>query len=333
MHSYAQQTPYAYALPAHCHYACPMSVRIGIGIGAFPFESAASFWRWIDACEDGKVDSVWLSERLVSPQPFLEPLSALAAIAGRTRRIKFGMNATVLPLRDPLVLAKECATIDYLSEGRLLPMFGVGNDAAPEWQALGLDTKGRGQKSNEMLVLLNRLWTEDKVSFEGKFFTYKDVSISPRPVQTPLPLWIGGSSEAAIERTARYGSGWLAGSAQTPAQVGRVISAIRARSAELERPIDEDHYGAGFSYRFGSWDEPVVQRSLKALQARVGSDIDPRALMAVGGAEEIIELARVFRAVGVSKFVARPIAVDGADMIEQSRRLDTEVIPYVHLFK
>ena len=310
-----------------------MSVRIGIGIGAFPFSDAAGFWRWVDACEDGQIDSLWLSERLVSPQPFLEPLSALAAIAGRTERLKFGMNATVLPLRDPLVLAKECATIDYLSGGRLLPMFGVGNDVAPEWQALGLDTRGRGQKSNEMLVLLNRLWSEENVSFEGKFFHYSNVTISPRPVQSPLPLWIGGSSEAAIERTARYGSGWLAGSAQLPAQIGRVISAIRERSAALGRPIDDDHFGAGFSYRFGSWEEPVVERAVTALRTRAGRDVDPRALMAVGDAEEIIELARVFRAVGVSKFVARPIATDDADMLEQCRRLDAEVIPEVHLFE
>ena len=306
---------------------------MGIGIGAFPFRDAAGFWRWIDACEAGGLDSVWLSERLVSPQPFLEPLTALAAIGGRTSRLKFGMNATVLPLRDPLVLAKECATIDYLSGGRLLPMFGVGSDAAPEWQATGVETRGRGQRSNEMLVLLSRLWSEESVSFEGKYFHYQDVSISPRPAQDPLPLWIGGSSEAAIERTARYGSGWLAGSAQLPAQVGRVISAIRARSAELGRPIDEDHYGAGFSYRFGSWDEPVVQRAVAALRARTGSDVDPRALIAVGGGAEIVELARVFRAVGVSKFVARPLAVDDDDMVEQTRRLATEVAPQVSTFE
>jgi probable F420-dependent oxidoreductase len=307
-----------------------VSVRIGIGIGAFPFSDAAGFWRWVDACEDSAIDSLWLSERLVSPQPFLEPLSALAAIAGRTERLKFGMNATVLPLRDPLVLAKECATIDYLSGGRLLPMFGVGNDAAPEWQALGIETRGRGQRSNEMLVLLNRLWCEENVNFEGRFYKYKEVTISPRPVQQPLPLWIGGSSEAAIERTARYGSGWLAGSAQLPAQVGRVIAAIRERSAALGRPIDEDHYGAGFSYRFGSWEEPAVQRAVSTLRARTGHDVDQRALMAVGGAEDIIELAQVFRAVGVSKFVARPIATDDADMIEQCCRLDEEVVPVVH---
>ena len=307
-----------------------MSVRIGLGFAAFPFSGADAFWRWIDAVEQTEVDSVWLSERLVSPQPFLEPLSTLAALAGRTQRLKFGMNATVLPLRDPLVLAKECATIDYLSDGRLLPMFGVGNDNSPEWRALGMDTRGRGQRSNEMLALLNRLWSEDGVSFEGNYYQYEDVTINPKPKQQPLPLWVGGSSDAAIDRTARYASGWLAGAAQAPAQVGRVIAAIKQRSAALGRPIDDDHYGFGFAFRFGSWEEPVVQRNVQALRARIGAEADPRAFMAVGGAEEIIELVQVFRAVGVSKFVARPIVASDEEMMEQSRLLTEEVIPVVH---
>jgi probable F420-dependent oxidoreductase len=307
-----------------------MSVRIGLGFAAFPFSGPEAFWRWIDACEDSPVDSMWLSERMVSPQPFLEPLSTLAAVAGRTNRLKFGMNTTVLPLRDPLVLAKECATIDYLSDGRMLPMFGVGNDASPEWKALGVASKGRGARSNEMLQLLNRLWTEDNVSFEGRYYHYENVTISPKPKQTPLPLWIGGSSEAAIDRTARYGSGWLAGAGQSPAQIGRVVTAIKERCAELSRTIDDDHYGCGFSFRFGSWDEPVVERNLQALQARLGPDANPRAFMAVGGPEEVIELVSVLRAVGVSKFVARPIAASDEEMMEQSRLMAEEVIPTVH---
>ncbi len=307
-----------------------MSVRIGLGFAAFPFSSAEAFWRWIDATEQTAVDSVWLSERLVGAQTFLEPLSTLAAVAGRTKRLKFGMNTTVLPLRDPLILAKECATIDYLSNGRMLPMFGVGNDNAPEFGAIGFESKGRGARSNEMLQLLNRLWSEDNVDFEGRYYKYHGVTINPKPKQNPLPIWIGGSSEAAIDRTVRYGSGWLAGAAQTPAQIGRVIAAIRERSAEAGRPIDDDHYGCGFSYRFGSWEEPVVQRNLQALKGRLGADADPRAFMAVGGAEEVIELVTVLRAVGVSKFVARPIASSDDEMMEQSRLMTEEVIPHVH---
>ena len=99
---------------------------------------------------------------------------------------------------------------------------------------------------------------------------------------------------------------------------------------ELGRQIDYDHYGAGFSYRFGSWEEPAVQRSVQAFRARAGANVDPRSYLAIGGAQEIIDLVEVFRAVGVSKFVLRPIVSGDADMLEQTRLLDAEVIPYVH---
>ena len=210
-----------------------MSVRIGLGFAGFPFSETAAFWDWVDLCEGSDVDSIWLSERLVSPQPALEPMTALAAIAGRTRRLKFGMNAVVLPFRDPLVLAKECATLDFISDGRLLPMFGVGNDTAPEWKATGREPGGRGRQSNEIIEIMTRLWAEDRVTFAGKYYSYNEATISPKPKQQPLPLWIGGSSEAAIERTARLGSGWLGGSGQTPAQAGRIVASIQARAAAL----------------------------------------------------------------------------------------------------
>ncbi len=307
-----------------------MSVRLGLGFGAFPFSDTAAFWDWIDYCEGTRIDSIWLSERLVGRQAQLEPLTALAAIAGRTRRLKFGMNATVLPFRDPLILAKECATIDYLSDGRLLPMFGVGNDVAPEFAATGAEPKARGARSNEMLRLLNRLWTEDDVDFEGKFYHYKGATISPKPKQSPLPVWIGGNSDAAIERTARYGTGWLSGAASTPAQISKAILAIKERAAELGRSIDDDHFGAGITYRFGDWEEPEVQRAVRQLASRLPEGADPRAFIAVGGAEDVLRLVTVMRACGVSKFVMRPIVSSDADMMEQTRRLVEEVIPTAH---
>ena len=307
-----------------------MSLRGGLGIAGFPFSDADAFWRWIALCEASDVDSVWLNERLVSAQPFLEPVSALAAVAGRTQRLKFGVNATVLPLRDPLILAKELATIDYLSDGRLLPVFGVGADTAPEWSAAGRPATDRGRRANEMLVLLDRLWREDDVHFDGRFFHYDGLTINPKPKQSPLPIWIGGSSIAAIERTARYGTGWLAGGGQTPTQVGRVIEAIKVKAAAFEREIAPDHYGVGFAFRFGGWDEPVVQRSLAGLAARAGPDVDPRSLMAVGDAGAILERIAAFETVGATKFVLRPVATGDAELMTQSRRLADEVLPAVH---
>jgi probable F420-dependent oxidoreductase len=302
-----------------------MSIGIGLGIVGFPFASPRDFLAWIDLCEDSGVDSVWVTDRLISSSPMLEPLSAFGVIAGRTERLKFGMNAIVLPLRDPLVVAKECATLDFLSNGRLLTAFGVGSELAPEYRGTNRAFKGRGRQADEMLQIMSRLWAGERLTFAGEFYQYTDVVISPLPEQQPLPLWIGGSSDAAVRRTALYGTGWLGG-IQSPAMVKPVVARIRAAAAEAGRPIDDDHYGAGFPFRFGSMDEPVVQRQAAGL-ARVGEGLDPASYMAVGDAGAISARIEEYIAAGVSKFVARPIADNETDMALQTQRLVEDVLP------
>ena len=220
----------------------PRNVAIGLGLMEFPFAGVAGFWRWVDMCEAGGIDSLWQTDRMVSREPILECMSVMAALAGHTRRLKFGVNVLSLAFRDPVLLAKQCATIDVLSEGRLLPAFGIGSPLAPEWRTLNLDTKTRGRKTDEGLEIIRRLWREDEVDFEGVHYRLTGASIAPKPVQPDLPMWIGGSSEAAIRRTARFGTGWQAG-AETPAQVTPVIAGIRAAAAAEGRAIDDDHYG------------------------------------------------------------------------------------------
>ena len=122
-------------------------------------------------------------------------------------------------------------------------------------------------------------------------------------------------------------AGWLAG-IQTPAQVAPVVEQIAKTSLELGRPIDADHYGAGFAFRFGSWQDPEVERSARAMQ-RFAPDLDPRDYLAVGDADSVIGRVEQYRSVGVSKFVLRPIAADDADFMDQTRRLIDEVIPRV----
>ena len=106
------------------------TVAVGFGLMEFPFDDIGGFWRWVDLCEAGGADSIWQTDRIVSSQPILECMSVMAALAGRTRRLKFGMNVVSLALRDPVLVAKQCATIDVLSEGRLLPAFGIGSPLA-----------------------------------------------------------------------------------------------------------------------------------------------------------------------------------------------------------
>lgn len=301
-----------------------MGVGIGLGCAEFPFSGAAAYWRWIEMCEEGGVDSIWQTDRIVARQPFLESMTTMAALAGRTRRIRFGMNVVSLAFRDPVLLAKQCATVDLLSEGRLLPAFGIGSPLAPEWQALCVDKTTRGRKTDECLEIISRLWREESVDFNGSFYKLKGVTIAPRPVQGDLPMWIGGSTDAAIRRTARIGTGWQAGG-DPPAEAGRIVAAIKAAAAEAGRSIDEDHYGAGFAFHFGRKDAPGVGRAMDAYTRRTGRDAAHA--FVIGDADAILARLAEYVEAGISKFILRPLG-DGDDAIlAQTRQLIDEVLP------
>ncbi|HUB10417.1 MAG TPA: LLM class flavin-dependent oxidoreductase [Acetobacteraceae bacterium] len=304
------------------------SIAVGLGIMEFPFDTAAGFWRWVDLCEAGGVDSLWQTDRMVSRAPILECMSALAAIAGRTRRLKFGVNVVSVAMREPVLLAKQCATIDMLSGGRLLPGFGIGSPRGPEWQAMHLDPATRGRKTDEALEIIARLWTGEKLDYEGRHFKLTGAQIAPLPAQPDLPMWIGGSSDAAVRRTARCGTGWQAGS-EPPHEVGRVIAAIRAAVTEAGRQIDDDHYGAACAFRFGSWSDPGMDRVAEAYRVRTGRDA--REAFAVGDAATIMARIAEYVAAGASKFILRPAAQGDEEMLAQTRRLIEEVLPQVAL--
>jgi probable F420-dependent oxidoreductase len=294
-----------------------MATRIGLGLIGWPFSSAEGYWRWVDLCEEGGIDSLWQSDRLIGETPALECMSAMAALAGRTRRLKFGMSVLSLSWREPLVVAKACATIDFLSGGRLLPAFGLGSLKLPEWAALGVTPEGQGAAMDEALEFISRLWRGETVDFEGRHIRAKGARISPLPVQRDLPLWIGGSSQAAIRRTARYGTGWIAG-IETAEEAAVTVAAIKAAAAEAGREIDPDHFGGGFFFRFG--DPLEASEPLSPILA---------AGTVVGDAEAILERIRAFEAGGMTKLILRPKAQGDEDVLAQTRRLIDEVLPRV----
>ncbi len=302
------------------------SIAAGLGLMEFPFDTTGGFWRWVDLCEAGGANSIWQTDRLVSNTPILECMAVMAALAGRTRRIKFGVNVISLAMREPVLLAKQCATIDVLSEGRLLPAFGIGSPRGPEWTAMHLDTTVRGRVTDEALEILRRLWTGERVDFEGRHFRLSGASISPRPVQPDLPMWIGGSSEAAVRRTALYGTGWQAG-AETPAEVAPVVAAIRTASAAAGRAIDEDHFGAAFAFRFGSPDDAALRPALESYRKRTGRD--PLSYFAIGDANTILGRIADYVDAGISKFILRPAASGDEDMLGQTRLLIEHVLPEI----
>jgi probable F420-dependent oxidoreductase len=302
-----------------------MTVAIGLGLMDYPFAGAGDYWRWVDLCEAGGIDSIWQTDRLVSKAPILECMTVMAALAGRTRRLRFGMNVVSLALRDPVLLAKQCATIDVLSEGRLLPAFGIGSPLGPEWTALDIDTKTRGRRTDESLEIIARLWREESVDFQGKHYKLAGASISPKPVQPDLPMWIGGSSDAAVRRTAKYGTGWQGGG-ETIEDAIRTVAAIKKALPEAGRSIDEDHYGASFPYYFGAPNDPVVGRAMDAYAKRTGRD--PKRQFAVGDANTILDRVAEYVAGGVQKFILRPIG-PGEQVLVQTRLLIEQVLPQV----
>jgi len=302
------------------------TIAVGIGIMDFPFQTADGFWRWVDLCEAGGIDSFWQTDRLVSRQPFLECMTALAAVAGRTKRIKFGVNVVSVAMREPLLLAKQCATIDMLSNGRLLPGFGIGSPRGPEWTAMHLDPGTRGRKTDEALEIIHRLWSGEALDYDGKHFKLTKAQIAPLPVQTDLPMWIGGASDAAIKRTARIGTGWQAG-AETPDSVRQIIAGIKAALPTYNRTIDEDHYGAAFGFRFGGPDDAGVRTIMDNYQARTGRD--PRDVFAMGDAATMVERIGAYVDAGASKFILRPVAEGDEEMLAQTRLLIETVLPEV----
>ena len=181
----------------------------------------------------------------------------------------------MLPTRNPIVLAKELATLDFLSQGRLFPAIGLGGDESKDLQAIGVGKKERAARTDEMIVLMRRLWTEEKVAFQGKFFAVEDATIMPRPWQkNGLPIWIGGRSEAALRRTGRLGDGWLVSSV-SPMEVEAGIESIRAYAAEAGRQVPEDHYGVLIPFYFSASAENAIAVAERAIRPRAGH-ADPR---------------------------------------------------------
>ncbi|MBI2867755.1 MAG: TIGR03619 family F420-dependent LLM class oxidoreductase, partial [Chloroflexi bacterium] len=206
-----------------------LKIRVGVGLGAWPFpeRGADALWRFVDRAEALGIDSLWLSDRLVGAGLTLEPLTVLAAVAGRTRHMQFGTSVLVLPLRNPVLLAKELATLDFISGGRCLLAVGVGQEDDRSFDAVGVPLAERGRRADEAIVLMRKLWTGERVTFKGKFYQVADVALQPKPArESGPPIWTGGRSQAALRRVGRLGDGWLAAQV-TPEEYGPAVEAIR----------------------------------------------------------------------------------------------------------
>jgi probable F420-dependent oxidoreductase len=283
-----------------------MKVRVGITLGQSlgNDRKPEEILGFVDHCEALDVDSLWVSDRLVSPAFTLEPITFLSYLAGRLRRMKFGTSTLVLSTRNPVILAKELATLDFISQGRLFPAVGLGSDDAQDFAAVGVNKKERGQRCDEAIVLMRRLWTEENVSFSGKFFSIQEVTITPRPWQKGgPPIWIGGRSQAALRRTGRLGDGWLV-SGVSPVEVRDGIEAIRRYAAEAGRDVPEDHYGVLLPFYFARSAEEAYEAATKSIRSR--PELSPFDFTALGRPEQVRQRIAQYINAGASKFVMRP---------------------------
>lgn len=317
-----------------------MSIKIGIAPGPWTWAGGGvSFFQFVEACEALGWDSLWLSDRLVSRPPpraaaepqrdvgeaipavppapaDLEPVVALASAVGRTRTLKFGTSVLALPLRNPVVLAKELATMDFLSGGRVFPAVGLGGENEQEYEAAGVQKRERGPRTDEAIGLLRRLWSEDRVNHHGRFFHVSDGAITPRPA-SPLPIWIGGRSPQAWSRVARLGDGWLASSV-TPTEVATGIAAIKAELSSHSREVEPDHYGVMISVYLPPGGAALARSPVGV--GRLRPDVPVESYTAIGPMDLIRERIRAYLAAGASKLVLR-LACPEEEALDQLARL------------
>ena len=188
--------------------AAPMmagTVRIGIGLGVRTWLHGPEFGEVVDAVEALSFDSLWLSERITGQAP--DPIVAMSYAAGRTSRLKFGMSVLVLPGRNPVVLAKELATLAVMSGGRLLPAFGLGVADGREHQAFGVERSERAAWFDEALAVMRACWRGEPVDHDGERFHYEGLVV--RPVPKRLDVWLGGIAPSELRRVGRLADGWL----------------------------------------------------------------------------------------------------------------------------
>jgi probable F420-dependent oxidoreductase len=276
-----------------------VKIRIGVGLGTGTHLNGPGLGTVVDALERLGFDSLWLSERISGEAP--DPLVGLTYAAARTTRLKLGMSVMVLPGRNPVVLAKELATLDRLSNGRLLPAFGLGVADPHEQQAFGVERAERAAIFDESLSLLRACWTDDEVTHHGERFRVDGLRVRPKPVQRPPDVWLGGIAPSELRRVGRLADGWLP-SFVTPDDARRGRATIEEEAARHGRALDPEHFGALIPYSAG----PLTPTMLAALSRR-RPDLDEPSVLVPEGWAALVDTIGRFVEVGTSKFVVLPL--------------------------
>jgi probable F420-dependent oxidoreductase len=246
---------------------------------------------------------------LVSPEKnWLDPIGTMFYVAAITEKVRLGSSVLILPYRQPVVTAKQLATLDVLSEGRLILGVGVGW-MEEEAQILGMPWDRRGKRSDEQLELFKTLFEDPTPSYAGEFYTVPEVNFNPKPVQQPVPIWVGGATKAAFRRTARYGNAFHA--AFQPLDV---VMEEWANVAQACGEVGRDPAKLSLSLRV--YLDPQ-------------SRMDPE-LSIAGSSEQMLERIAALQSAGVSHVLLDPVGSGGAEgRLDGIRAFMSDVAPHV----
>lgn len=281
-------------------------------------------------------DSLWVGDHVAFHVPIADALSLLSFAAGATTRIALGTAVYLIALRHPTLTAKTTATLDRLSGGRLVLGVGLGGEFPPEWEAVGVPVGERAARVEEAIPLVRRLWTEERVAHEGRFFRFGPVTLAPQPSPTrapdlgaaagPPPIWIGGRAPAAMRRTGRLADGYVSHMCD-PDRYRENLARIAASARDAGRR-DVPFGTAAFLFTFleDDWEEAHARATvlLGTIYRRDFREASKRYCL-LGRPADCLERMRAFARAGCRHFVLAPLS----DPAAFAERVAAEILPAV----
>jgi probable F420-dependent oxidoreductase len=299
-----------------------------IGFGAqLSLHPPAEQFELVQRLEAVGYDSVWTGDHMSFHNPIHESITLLASYVPITRRIKLGVGVYLLALRSPAVAAKQAATLDVLSGGRLVFGVGVGGENPKEFELCGIPHKERGARVNEGIDAVRALWRDSPATFHGRYTRFESVSIDPKPVQQLPPIWIGGRSDAALARAGRQGDGWMSYVVQAD-RYAQSLDKIRAAAAGAGRSMDAFTAAHLVFITIGGDFEAAKRAWVSVLSRRYAQDFEPLAKRygVIGTPGQCAEQLERFRAADCNYFVMSAIG-DPRDERAQLETIAAEIIP------
>ncbi|HZP46729.1 MAG TPA: LLM class flavin-dependent oxidoreductase [Candidatus Binataceae bacterium] len=301
-------------------------IKIGIGFGQWQYGLPApeQLCQYAEAAEAVGLDSIWLSDHIVTRNPTLDITCLFAMIAARTKRVKMGPSVLTLPARHPVHVAKTYASLDYLSGGRMIMAVGSGSDPR-DLAASGIAATERGKRLDEGIEILRKLWSESHVSYHGRFYQFDDVTIEPKPADGPLDIWIGGKSDAILKRVARLGDGWFP-ALTTPAEFKHDMAKLLGFGEEIGRKVSPREAGVLLLTHVTDDAEAGWRTIAPFFRALPIPPEQLRARCLVGPAEECNQKIAEFIEAGCTKFVLRP-SCPPDQVLEQIELYGSRILP------